>query len=210
MNLLDIATSLLGGAVGGVLTAGKIARSGEKARARFEAEEAIRASVTVYRATMVYDHEQLYEPSHYSKEYTSVEGQEIFASDVLTRLPSLSKKTGERVQAELQILLGDLTYKLAVQRAFVPLDRIDPDKEGERRALVLFQILNTEEDRLEGLLRRMLASQNRGESHNELYAEALMALDRILLAVSGRRPRQKRGGKQQHNAMGQLPANSLR
>lgn len=186
-TIVSVIAGLFGGALGGVLTAGKIARSAERARRQFEAEEGVRAAVTVYRATMVFDHEQLYEVSHFSTDYTSVAGQETFAGELLARMPYLPHKVGEKLRTELRKLLGDLTYNLAVQRAFVPQDRLDPDREGQRQALVLFQVLHSEEDEIEGTLRQMLASQNRGEYHNDLYKLAVGSLDRMLDAVASTR-----------------------
>lgn len=181
---ITVVTSLLGGAVGGILTAGKIARSGEKARARYKAEQEIRTTVLKYRATIVFDHDQLYEKSAYSKDYTSVAGQESFASQVEIRLSFIPKKAATTIRAAMTGLLGDVTYDLAVQRTYVPEERLDPDRESKRRALVLHQILKTEQELVEGLLSQMLASQNSGDKHHEFYRQALVSLDAMEAAVA--------------------------
>jgi hypothetical protein len=181
--IVGLVSGLFGGAVGGVLTARRIAVGAERGRAQFEAEEAIRATVTVYRATVTFDHNQVFEVSHYAKEYTSVAGQEAFGAKVLQQVGHLGRRSREAIKKELRLLLGSLPYELAVQRAHVPEERLDVEKEKARQALVLHQVLAVEETTVDGLLRQMLATQNRGDLHHDLFRQATASLDRILAEV---------------------------
>lgn len=179
---VGLVASLFGGAVGGLLTAGVIARSSERARARFEAEGVIFAVVKGYAAVIAYEHDQLYEKSAFSHEYGSVAGQEEFARAVLVELPRLPKRRATKIESELAGLVGALTYALAVQRTYIDPEHFDEKRESMRRALTLRKFL-FDEGTLDALLPRMLKNQNDIDQHNLDYANAQGAMSRILLEV---------------------------
>jgi hypothetical protein len=185
-TLIGVISGLFGGAVGGVLTAGRITRSGEVARARFAAEGVVASVIQRYRSILVYEHDQVYEKSAFSEEYASIPGQEEFARAVLVELPRMSRKKALNIELELKNLVGSLTYALAVQRTYIEPDRFAPEREALRRALTLRQFL-FEPASLDAILPRMLATQNDGQ-HVLHYTAALDALGRILGQVS-REPR---------------------
>lgn len=186
---IGVATGLAGGAVGGVLTAGRITRSGEKARARLAAEGAIRSTVTSYQATIQFDHDQVYEKSFYSKDYASLAGQEEFALALIAELPQLSRTARDRLHSELLLLVGKVTYALAKQRAHVPADRFDEKHESLRRALALTRILAEDEEIVDSRLDLLLKFQNEPQKHEASFNETIGSLDRMLGAVPVEDPR---------------------
>jgi hypothetical protein len=183
--IVSAVAGLSGGAVGGVLTAGQISRRSELARHRLAAENALRGIVETFRATIVFDHDQVYEASRFSKDYASVGGQEEFAVAVLSRLHPLGKRTARVLRAEVLLLVGDLRYKLAEQRRSLPSERLDPDHETMRQSLALHRILNAGGERVDGLLPGMLATQNDPAPHGALYEQCLASLTRMLEALGG-------------------------
>lgn len=191
-TMISVLAGLFGGALGGVATAGKIAHSGERARARFRAEEHISAAVRIYRATMTFDHDLVHSRGQFPVEYTSVAGQEEFAGNVLGCLSALPRKTRDAIETELQILIGCLAFDLAAHRANVPEGRLLADQESRRQELALYQVLNSPQGVREGTLRRMIATQNSVSDHDALYKSALTTLDRMLAEVAHRGPRWER------------------
>ena len=183
--IVSVVAGLLGGAVGGVLTAGQISRRSELARQRLVAENALREIVETFRATIVFDHDQVYEVSQFSKDYASVGGQEEFAVAVLSRLHPVRKRTAQALRAEVLVLVGDLCYELSEQRRSLPSERLDPDRETRRQSLALHRILHAGDERVDGLLPGLLASQNDPAQHGVLYEQCLASLTRMLEALGG-------------------------
>lgn len=185
--ILGAVTGVFGGAVGGVLTAGQISQRAELARERLDAQRTLREVIRRYRATIVFDHDQVYEVSHFSTDYSSITGQEEFAAAILSNVGALRRRPQLVLRAELLRLVGDLRFRLAAQRTWLPPERLDPERESKRQSLALHQIIHSGEERVDGLLPSILGSQNEPERHSELYRQALAALDVMLAAVGDER-----------------------
>lgn len=187
MDLVNLVSSavvgLFGGAAGGVLTAGEISRRSELARQRLTARRRLTELVNCYRATIRFDHDQLYETSRFSEDYGSIEGQEAFAVAILRALEPIDSRTAQRLRTELLALVGDLRFKLAEQRAWLPDERLDADRESKRQSLALYQILHAGDERVDGLLPQLLQTQNDPQRHQTLYESAVASLDRMLTVL---------------------------
>ena len=194
MGLFEVVTGavagLFGGAVGGVLTAGQISRRSELAREQLGAERALRELIERYRATIVFDHNQVFEASKFSKDYASITGQEEFAIAVLAHVEPLGERTVQDLRSEVLELVGDLRLRLAEQRTWLPVEQLDPEREGKRQSLALYQIRHSGDERVYGLLPNLLKSQNDPNQHEVLYQATLASLDRMLNTLAkGRRAR---------------------
>ncbi|MHB1475272.1 MAG: hypothetical protein ACYCV4_16945 [Dermatophilaceae bacterium] len=66
-TVISAVVGLFGGAVGGVLSAGQIARRSELARERVAAEGALRAHIRSYKATLVFDRGEIHRSSRFTE-----------------------------------------------------------------------------------------------------------------------------------------------
>jgi len=185
---------LFGGAVGGVLTAGQIALRGELARERVAAENALRARIQSYKATLVFDRGEVYRSSRFTEDYASIAGQDAFASSVLEVLYPLRRRPAEVLRSEVRLLIGDFRFASLLERVALPPERLHPDRERQRQALELHRIIHAGEERVLGVLPQLLATQNDPPTHENLYSQAVASLDRMLAAVSRNRQARPRHG----------------
>ena len=107
---LGLVTGLFGGALGGMLIAGPVARAGEAGRDRYRAEAEIRGVLATYRDMLRYDRDHSFSQSSFPNSYTSPKGRERMASDVLRPVAALARWQREDVCAGLDLLIGTASF----------------------------------------------------------------------------------------------------
>lgn len=182
--LISLASGLIGGAGGGVLTAGVIAVNGAKAQQRYRTAATIRGILSSYRAVLVHDHDQLYRVSHFPESYASIQGQYELAISVLAELPSLSRRKRKRIREGLVQLVGEIPLEFAEARVHLPDGVLDEDAERSRLAMELLKAIHgDEQSRTKGLLSDLLRTQSKMKEHPAIYDQTLGVFDGLLLLV---------------------------
>lgn len=176
--VIGAVSGLFGGAVGGVLTAGSIARASQRSREQLDAERRVLAVVRTYRANLQWDAALLHRLDHYPESYASIGGQEHLAVQLLRELPLLTPRVARRIEPRLEPLFGVLVLTLARQRAFVDEAQLDLDAESRRRTLTMLRIVRGDPDE-DGALRELLRDQNDRPRMERGHARVIEILDAI-------------------------------
>lgn len=176
---------LFGGAVGGVVAAGQIARRSAKAKDRYESMTTLRGVLSTYRARLAYERAEAASNSVYPKSYADPAGQEELTLAVLRELPHLNRRLAVTMCTGLQQLVGTVTLGFAEGRLYVPAARLDPDSEKQRLGLLLSKVLFDGESMAKsyGLLGELLRSQNAPEKRELDYEAAMAALASLLKEI---------------------------
>lgn len=175
---IGLVTGLFGGAVGGMLIAGPVARQGELARDRYRAESAIRGVVGIYRDTLRYDRDHDFARSSFPNSYTSQLGREEMTREVLGHADRLSRWQRNAVLEALDLLIGatSLEWILAYRHAAV-----SEKDEGFSRSFAVIKSLY--EGKNQGLIQAMLRADHDGDRKERCDA-VIECLDRIIAVVS--------------------------
>jgi hypothetical protein len=182
--VISVVSGLLGGAVGGVATAGAIAIRGAKATERYRATSGVRGVLDSYRALLIHDHDEAYRVDHYSERYAGYEGQLDLAISILAELPKLGSRTRKRLHAGLLILVGGVTLGLAEKRVYLPAGISDPEDDTKRRVVEMLKALNENKDaKTRGLLSELVSTENDRSAHSALFQQTLTLFDDLLKAV---------------------------
>jgi len=178
--VVSVISGLFGGALGGVTTAGVIARRGERARTRYAATTAIRGALNSYRAQLVHDRGQLQILSHFTESFASIWGQEELAKSIVTQLPLLSRRRRRRIRRLLCLLVGELPLEFAERRAHVPTDSLDIEQEKQRQTVQLLKAIQAgQSDRTGGLLNQLLKTESDIAANNVVFEQVLADIDKL-------------------------------
>lgn len=107
---IGLVTGLFGGALGGMLIAGPVARAGEAGRDRYRAEAEIRGVLAIYRDMLRYDRDHSFSTSSFPNSYTSPKGRERMANDVLGPTAALARWQRQDICAGLDLLIGTASF----------------------------------------------------------------------------------------------------
>jgi hypothetical protein len=181
-------SGLFGDAVGGVLTAGGIARASDHSHDQVDAERRVLALVRGYRAKLQWDAAQLPKIDRYPDSYGSLSGQERVAMQFIRELPLLRPRIARRIEPHLQPLFGTLVLTLARQRAFVDDVEFHPDAEIYRQSATAHRIL-AQDPNADGALQELLSDQNDRVRTEQGHAKVIGFLDAIRDVLVPRRSR---------------------
>jgi len=176
--VIGAVSGLFGGAVGGILTAGSIARASERSRDQVGAERRVLELVRGYRAKLQWDAAQLPKIDRYPDSYGSISGQERLAVQLIRELPVLRPRIAKRIEPHLQPLFGTLVLALARQRAFVDDAEFDRDAESMRQSMTMLRIVAGDPDE-DGALQELLGDQNNRLRTEHGHAKVIGILDAI-------------------------------
>lgn len=175
---------LIGGAVGGILTAGRITVLGITARERYEAKANIRSILNAYKAQLAYNHDSVYRTDSYPSKYADVEGQDELAESVLRELPAMTPRSRRALRQSLTRLVGALPVTLAENRLHLPAESVDDTEVRQRRVTHMLKAINEDQpDQTKGLLSDLLRTQNEKFKHKEVLSNTLSELNKMLHIV---------------------------
>lgn len=173
-------SGLLSGLLGGLWTASAIARRGEVARKRYEAELAIWRELVTYRDLLRYNHDQLYVDQAFPATYAEIKGQQEFAEKVLIHLPALRPRTRARLYGGLHALVGPTSLGWVEKYLYVPDGMRNAEGDGRQHFVEQYRALKDEEYR--GAISALIRTQNKVSEHQELY-DSVMSLFGSLLSL---------------------------
>lgn len=132
---ITVVTSLLGGAVGGVLTVGTITRLTERSHERYDDKRKIHDRVRSYLASIKYDEAMLPRRSSFPADYASLKGQYALCFGVLQDSVRLSNGDRRKLRSNLLLLVGQTTLTGCERLVDVPDGKIDAQQANADRAL---------------------------------------------------------------------------
>ena len=175
-----IVAGLLSGLVGGIWTAAIIARKGEVARKRYEAELATWRELATYRDLLRYDHDQLYIQQSFPVKYAEITGQQQLAEKILVHLPSLGRKTRAKLYGGLYVLVGPTSLSWVEKYLYVPGEQRNAQGDGQQRFVEQYKALKDDEYR--GAISVLIRTQNKVAEHQVQY-DSIMAMFASLMAL---------------------------
>lgn len=182
--IISVLSGLLGGAVGGVATAGRIAVLGVRAKERHESAAIVRAVLSSYRALVLYDHDQVFRTDAFPSRYAGIEGQDELAESILRELPRLPRSKRKLLRKGLSNLVGELSLELAEGRVYLPRDAADPDEVRQRRLTYSVKAIHERGAAgTKGLLSELLGTQNDTSAHDAALTKTLEVLKGMLKVV---------------------------
>lgn len=178
--LISVVSGLIGGAGGGLATAGAIAVRAARSKERFGATSTIRGVLNSYRALLVYEHDEHYRVDRFSDRYASFEGQLELAESILAQLPILGSSKRIKIRQGLLSLVGEITLGQAEKRVYLPEEMRDPQDGNTRRVVAMLKAANKGERPMKGLLSELVASQNDSSAHASLLDRTIAEFDDML------------------------------
>lgn len=180
---ISIVSGLVGGAGGGLATAGAIAVRATRANERFRATSTVRGILNSYRALLIYEHDEHYRVDRFSDRYASFEGQLELAESILVQLPTLKSGKRNRIRQGLLSLVGEITLGQAEKRVYLPEEMRDAEDGNTRRVVAMLKAANEGEQPMKGLLSELVASQNDSAAHVSLLEQTLTEFEDMLKVV---------------------------
>jgi hypothetical protein len=161
--VVSVVTGLLGGALGGVLTAGTITRLSERSKARYAARTEVQGLLNRYRATIVYTEARMPATSSYPADYVDIRSQYELSRSVLAAARPLPRSTVAKLRSGLLELVGKTTVESAELLIDVPAERLDAEVESRRMFIEQHKLLRQPDAaKSEPLLRRLNANHSDG------------------------------------------------
>lgn len=184
--IATIMAGLLSGLLGGLWTSATIARKGEVARKRYEAELAIWRELATYRDLLRYDHDQLYVEQAFPVKYAETKGQQELAEKVLVHLPALGRKTRAKLYRGLHVLVGPTSLGWVEKYLYVPDEKRNAEGDGRQQFIEHHRAIKDDEYR--GAISALIRTQNKPSEHQNLYDSLMTRFDSLMALVAPDRP----------------------